>query len=124
MDNFARGDLMYRAAVLLFVLTLSFAQDKPKEQDCYDPSEILTMNFGGKDSMLVITHAKRSDAPQITAAVKELMKKYDRDLPKVKAALKPQFPNIKTDIIEGSAYNDWKEELMRNAKPCKPLKQG
>jgi hypothetical protein len=115
---------MYRAAVLLFALTLSFAQDKPKEQDCHDPSEILTMNFSDGKDMLVITHAKRSDVPQITAAVKELMKKYDRDLPKVKAALKPQFPNIRIDIIEGWAYNAWKEELIRNIKPCKPLKQG
>jgi hypothetical protein len=78
---------MYRAAVLLFALTLSaYAQDMPK-QDCYEPGSIFTMNFSGKDSILVISNVNRKDAPRLRELVRELMKKYDRDLQKVEAAI-------------------------------------
>jgi hypothetical protein len=108
--------------VLLFALTLpACGQDKPK-QDCYEPGSILTMNFAGKDSFLVISNIPKNDGPRVKEVAGMLMKKYDRDLPKVKAALKSQFP-YKIDIIEASAYDDWKEELMRNAKPCTTSKQ-
>jgi len=111
------------SSVLFLALTLpAFAQDKPK-QDCIEPGTILTMNFAGKDSFLVLRNVPRNDAPRVKEVVQELLKKYDRDLPKVKAALKSQFPTYKVDIIEASAYDDWKEELMRNAKPCTTSKQ-
>jgi len=72
----------------------------------------VTMNFAGKDKILVVSDIPQKDVPRLTEDAQKLMVSTHRDLAKVEAYFKKK--HLKTGIVDASAYNALREAQMKN----------